>query len=110
MSHWKKNVDLNWNCNDVDWNEYESYRPPYRKELNELLFQLHELYGGKCDNAFDVGAGGGTITRFLLNKFHHVIFSDPSEEYNSRARQRFHKEADAGSISFLQRKFDEFKP
>jgi SAM-dependent methyltransferase len=103
-------VSRKWDFNEVDWNEYESHRPPYTKELYELVFQHHELHGGRWDAALDVGAGGGTVTRVLLEKFHHVIFSDPSEGYISRANARFRKEVDAGSVSFLQRRFDEFKP
>jgi SAM-dependent methyltransferase len=106
----RQDLDLTWNCNEVDWNEYESHRPPYTKALYDLLFQHHELHGDQNDVALDVGAGGGTVTRVLLQKFHHVILSDQSEEYIARAQKRFRKEADAGSISFLERKFDEFKP
>lgn len=103
-------IDKAWDCNEVDWNEYESHRPPYTKALYELLFQHHTVNGGQWDIALDVGAGGGTITRVLLEKFHHVIFSDPSAEYMTRAQKRFHEQANASSASFLQRKFDEFQP
>ena len=103
-------VRKKWDCNEVDWNEYETHRPPYTKALYDLIFRHHELHGGRWDAALDAGAGGGTITRVLLERFHHVIFSDPSEEYIARAKVRFRDEVDAGSISFLQRRFDEFKP
>lgn len=103
-------VDRAWDCNEVDWNEYESHRPPYTEELYELIFQHHEANGGRYETALDVGAGGGTVTRVLLEKFQHVIFSDPSTEYVSRAQKRFGNEVDAGRISFLQRKFHEFNP
>lgn len=103
-------VERAWDFDEVDWDEYESHRPPYTRALYELLFQYHEVHGGKWNSALDVGAGGGTITRVLLKKFEHVIFSDASEEYNTRARARFSKEADAGAVSFLHRRFDEFNP
>lgn len=98
-----------WDCKEVDWDEYESHRPPYTKELYDILFQHHDSHNGRYDTALDTGAGGGTVTKVLLQKFQHVVFSDPSEDYNTRAQARFSKEADVGSISFVQRKFDEFK-
>lgn len=103
-------VDRAWDCKEVDWDEYESHRPPYSESLYDLLFQHHEANGGQWNVALDAGAGGGTITRVLLQKFRHVIFSDPSEEYMTRAQKRFHEEAAVGTASFLQRKFAEFKP
>ena len=75
-----------------------------------MIFQHHEQHGGQWDIALDVGAGGGTITKVLLQKFHHVILSDPSDEYVTRAQARFRKEADAGTVTFARRKFHEFKP
>ena len=110
MSDHRNVVDKSWNCNEVDWDEYECHRPPYTKELYEMIFQHHEQHGGQWDIALDVGAGGGTITKVLLQKFHHVILSDPSEEYVTRAQARFRKEADAGTVTFARRKFHEFKP
>lgn len=110
MSDYKDVPERAWNCNEVDWDEYESHRPPYTKELYETIFQHHERHGGQWDAALDTGAGGGTITKVLIERFRHVIFSDPSDEYISRAQARFRREADAGTVTFAQRKFHEFKP
>ena len=103
-------VSQKWDFKDVDWNEYEAHRPPYTDALYQLIFQHHALHSGRWDAALDLGAGGGTVTRVLLEKFSHVIFSDPSEEYIARAKARFRNEVATGSVSFLQRRFDEFKP
>lgn len=110
MAQRQDTINVTWDCKEVDWDEYESHRPPYTKALYELLFQHHEEYGGQNHTALDVGAGGGTVTKVLLEKFRHVIWSDQSAEYIARAQQRFRKEADAGSVTLLQRNFDEFQP
>lgn len=97
-----------WDCKEVDWNEYESHRSPYTKALYDLIFQHHETNNGRYESALDVGAEGGTVTKVLLERFKHVIFSDPSEEYITRAQKCFKKQLDSGSMTFLQRKFDQF--
>lgn len=108
MSDWKGVAESAWDCNEVDWNEYESHRPPYTQELYDLVFEHHG--DQRKELALDVGAGGGTVTRVLLKHFSHVIFSDPSTEYISRAQKRFSREADAGRVTFLQRRFNELDP
>lgn len=109
MSQQHDTINRTWDCKEVDWNEYESHRPPYTKALYELVFQHHEQHGGQNLVALDVGAGGGTVTKVLLEKFDHVIWSDQSAEYIARAQQRFRTEIDSGAVSLLQRKFDEFQ-
>lgn len=97
-----------WDFDNVDWDEYESHRPPYSKALYDIIYEHHQAHGGQWNTALDVGAGGGVVTRVLLNSFDHVYCSDSSATYLAQAKARFSKEAEAGRVSFLQRKFDEF--
>ncbi|KAF9879707.1 hypothetical protein CkaCkLH20_02518 [Colletotrichum karsti] len=94
----------------IDWEAYESHRPPYPEALYDIIFQHHREYAGRWDTALDVGAGGGTVTKVLLQHFKHVVCSDAAAGYVSQAEHRFSQEKSAGRVSFAHRKFDEFDP
>ncbi|KAH7070230.1 hypothetical protein FB567DRAFT_539521 [Paraphoma chrysanthemicola] len=95
---------------EIDWDVYESHRPPYPRALYEMIFQHHGENGGRWDTALDVGAGGGIVTKVLLEHFQHVACSDAAAGYVSQAGRRFAQESNARRASFLERKFDEFNP
>jgi len=96
--------------NKIDWDTYESHRPPYPDALYDIIFRHHQDHGGNWDLALDVGSGGGTVTKVLLHQFNHVVCSDAAAGYVAQAEQRFSREGSAGRASFLQRKFHEFNP
>jgi SAM-dependent methyltransferase len=99
-----------WDFGKIDWDEYESHRPPYPDELYKIIFKYHGDHQGRWSQALDVGAGGGTVTKELLSVFDHVYCSDAAAGYVAQAQERFATEKEKGSITFLQRKFHEFKP
>jgi hypothetical protein len=57
----------------IDWDAYESHRPPYPDALYDMIFQHHQNHGGDLDVALDVGAGGGTVTRVLLQRLNYAL-------------------------------------
>ncbi|KAL6915157.1 hypothetical protein FSST1_012917 [Fusarium sambucinum] len=100
----------NFDFGKIDWETYESHRPPYPDALYDVIFQHHQDHGGDWDLALDVGAGGGTVTKVLLHHFDHVVCSDAAAGYVAQAEHRFSQERSTGSMSFLHRKFHEFSP
>ena len=92
---------------EVDWDQYESHRAPYPNALYKLIFQ-HHREGGEWDTALDIGAGGGTVTKVLLEHFKQVVSTDASAGYVSQIAKRFSSQEKAGRITCLQRKFGEF--
>ncbi|XEV07542.1 hypothetical protein FSHL1_012829 [Fusarium sambucinum] len=93
----------NFDFGKIDWETYESHRPPYPDALYDVIFQHHQDHGGDWDLALDVGAGGGTVTKVLLHHFDHVVCSDAAAGYVAQAEHRFSQERSTGKLAHLVR-------
>ena len=61
------------------WEDYVKGRPHIPQSYFDSIFDYHQQNGGAFGTAHDVGAGPGNHSPRLVNKFSHVIVSDPWE-------------------------------
>lgn len=100
---------ITFNFKDQDWELYTQHRPSYPKAVFDHIFEYHKKHNGQFNEALDIGAGNGIVTRNLLEKFSHVTFSDVAEQYVGQAKERF---ASFGpdKVSFLHAGFGDLSP
>lgn len=111
MSERHADDNCKFNYAKMDWEHYTAHRPAYPAQLYDLIYDYHKSHGGSFGTALDVGGGNGIVTReFLLQKFSHATFSDPSELYVSQARSSFASIEDPKQLSFLTGKLEDIKP
>lgn len=59
------------------WEDYLKGRPDVPSSFFERLFDYHASHGGEFGTVNDVGAGPGTFSKVLADRFDHVILTEP---------------------------------
>ena len=94
--------DLNelFKGDETFWAKYVNGRPNIPSSYFNTIFDYHKKHGGSFNVAHDVGAGSGVHTARLIDRFQHVILSDPYKENVNVAESQLATAAADGRCTF----------